>query len=157
MTRARLTPEQRRLIEQAGDEPVRLDDPETHQAYVLVREDLYRRLRGVIEAEPARGSPGGPGTEPLFEVPEGLRRSKEAFRRALPGLLADRRLRGWWVAYHGDERVGVARKPETLTRQCVQRGLTHVQYHVGCIRPHADEPEEIDPSLFEYDEFRPPS
>src|SRR5689334_4010374 len=93
-TMAGLTPEQRRLIEQARGEPVRLDDPETHQAYVLVREEIYRRLSGAVETEPTAEAPGGTGTEHPREMPEELRRSKEAFRRALPELLAKRRLRG---------------------------------------------------------------
>ena len=32
-----LTPEQRRLMEQAGDQPVRIEDPEMEQAYILIR------------------------------------------------------------------------------------------------------------------------
>jgi hypothetical protein len=39
-----LSPEQRRLVEQAGDEPVRIDDPDTREAYILVKEGGYRRL-----------------------------------------------------------------------------------------------------------------
>ena len=35
-----LTLEQRRLVEQAGDPPVRTDDPEVHQSYVLIRADV---------------------------------------------------------------------------------------------------------------------
>ena len=44
-----LTPEQRRLVEEAGDRPVRIEDPELHQAYVLIRADVYERVRDVIE------------------------------------------------------------------------------------------------------------
>ena len=43
------------------------------------------------------------------EIPEEIGRSQEAFFRDLPGLLQDRRLRGQWVAYRGDERVKVGR------------------------------------------------
>jgi len=39
-----LTPELKRAVEQAGDEPVRVEDPETHTAYVVIKEDLYRKL-----------------------------------------------------------------------------------------------------------------
>jgi hypothetical protein len=39
-----LTPELKRAVEQAGDSPVRLTDPETHRNYVLVRADVYDRL-----------------------------------------------------------------------------------------------------------------
>jgi PHD/YefM family antitoxin component YafN of YafNO toxin-antitoxin module len=39
-----LTPELRQAIEQAGDSPVRLTDPETHRAYVLVSAEVFERL-----------------------------------------------------------------------------------------------------------------
>jgi hypothetical protein len=34
----------KRIVEQAGREPIRIQDPETHTAYLLVREDVYRKL-----------------------------------------------------------------------------------------------------------------
>ena len=46
-----ITPEQRRLIEQAGTEPVRLEDPETRQGYVLLRREVYERLLKLMETE----------------------------------------------------------------------------------------------------------
>jgi hypothetical protein len=46
-----LTPEQRKLVEKAGTQPVRLEDPETRQAYVLLRADVYDRLREAIDVE----------------------------------------------------------------------------------------------------------
>ena len=39
-----LTPEFKRAVEQAGDSPVRLTDPETHRAYVLVSAEVFERL-----------------------------------------------------------------------------------------------------------------
>ena len=42
------SPELKRAVEEAGDEPVRVEDPETHTAYVIIREDLYRKLREVV-------------------------------------------------------------------------------------------------------------
>ena len=39
-----LTPELKQAVEQAGGSPVRLVDPETHQAYVLVNAEVYERL-----------------------------------------------------------------------------------------------------------------
>ena len=38
------TPELKQGVEQAGDEPVRVEDPETHTAYLIIREDVYRRM-----------------------------------------------------------------------------------------------------------------
>ena len=42
-----LTKEQRKELD-AADAP-RLIDPETHQTYVLVREELYKRLKGQLD------------------------------------------------------------------------------------------------------------
>jgi hypothetical protein len=39
-----LTPELKRAVEQAGDSPIRLTDPETHRTYVLVSAEVYERL-----------------------------------------------------------------------------------------------------------------
>jgi hypothetical protein len=39
-----LTPELKRAVEQAGDSPVRLTDPETRRDYVLVSAEVYERL-----------------------------------------------------------------------------------------------------------------
>ena len=39
-----LTPELRQAVEQAGDSPVRLMDPETHRAYVLVSAEVFEQL-----------------------------------------------------------------------------------------------------------------
>jgi len=39
-----LTPELKQAVEEAGDEPIRVEDPETHTAYVVIKEDLYRKL-----------------------------------------------------------------------------------------------------------------
>jgi hypothetical protein len=43
-----ITPEMKEAVERAGSEPVRLEDPETHMAYVMIREDLYQKLREAI-------------------------------------------------------------------------------------------------------------
>ena len=37
-----ITPEIRRAIEQAGEQPVQLTDPESNAVYVIVRADAYR-------------------------------------------------------------------------------------------------------------------
>lgn len=134
MSRIGLTQEQRRLIEEAGDRPVRLEDPELHEAYVLIRADLYERVRDVLEPSSILDLP----------VPEGIRRSQEAFFRDLPRLLQDRRFRGRFVAYHGDERVTIARSEPEVIRECLRRGLRPDQYDVFVIRPQPAEPEEVD-------------
>lgn len=129
-----LTAEQRRLIEEAGDRPVRIEDPELHQAYVLIRADLYERVRDVLE----------PGSIFDVSVPEGIRRSQEGFFRDLPRLLQDRKLHGRFVAYHGDERVKIARSEPAVIRECLRRGLRPDQYDIFVIRPQSSEPEEVD-------------
>jgi len=49
-----LTPELREAVELAGDQPVEITDPETNTAYVLLKADVYRRLRELPEEEDRR-------------------------------------------------------------------------------------------------------
>jgi len=46
-----LTLEQRQAIAQAGGNPLRVEDPETHQVYVIVKAEVFERLRTVLEDE----------------------------------------------------------------------------------------------------------
>jgi hypothetical protein len=39
-----ITTEMKLAIERTGKVPVRVEDPDTHTAYILVREDVYHRL-----------------------------------------------------------------------------------------------------------------
>jgi hypothetical protein len=57
--------------------------------------------------------------------------------------MKDRDLRGKWVAYYGDERIGIALDDEPLIRECVKRGLTVGEYIVDVIEPKPPEPEEV--------------
>jgi hypothetical protein len=70
-----ITPEQRYEIEQAG--AVRIEDPETHTAYVILKAEVYERMKPFLEN----------GRD---EIPEGIRQSQEAFFRDLPELLKTR-------------------------------------------------------------------
>ena len=93
-------------------------------------------------------------------IPEGIRRSKEAFRRALPELLAKPKYYHQWVAYRGEERIGIAYKKSTLIRECLRRGLRDDEYYIGWIDPsglieeeeielrpqHVAEPEDLCPT-----------
>lgn len=45
---ATITPEQRQEIEKAGTEPVRVEDPATGTEYVLLRADVYAKLRELM-------------------------------------------------------------------------------------------------------------
>ena len=137
-----LTPELRQALDQAGGQPVRIEDPENHRAYVLLEEEAYHRLipAGDIVIEPQSRKPEAMQIDPpLFDIPEGVRRSQKAFLRDLPELLKDEALRGKWVAYHGDERIGIAPSDKPLIQECLRRGLKSDQYDLFII----DETEEV--------------
>jgi len=145
-----LTPELKQAIEQAGDDLVRLEDPQTRQTYVLLKADDYERIRQVLgddwrQAASSRGTTEN-ATWRMEEsnIPEGIRRSQEAFFRDLPELLKKRRLRGKWVAYHRDERVKVGRTQTEVIKECNRRGLETDQYDVFVIEPQSQEPEEVE-------------
>jgi hypothetical protein len=48
---ATITPEQRRFVEQAGEAPVRIADAESKREYVILRADVYDRMRHLLEVE----------------------------------------------------------------------------------------------------------
>jgi hypothetical protein len=45
-----LTQQQRQAVS-ISDAPVQLVDPETHEVFVLVRSDLYEKVKGLVEEE----------------------------------------------------------------------------------------------------------
>jgi hypothetical protein len=145
-----LTPEQRQALEERHGEPVRVVDPATQGAYVLVRAEVYERLVGLIQ---------NPSEEPTADVPPLFRRSQEAFWRDLSELLKSRRTRGKWVAYHGDERIGVAATDDVLIRECLRRGLGKDEYYLDIIEPMPQPPwllvEEVDYGLAEFTDAPP--
>jgi hypothetical protein len=134
MTTVALTPELRQAVEEAGAQPVRLEDPESHRTYVLLDEDDSHRLR----------SPGQTKQAPFPGIPEGILRSQDAFFHDLAELLNDESLRGQRIAYHGDERIGIAPRAEPLIRECVRRGLREDQYDLFVIEPQSREIEKIE-------------
>ncbi len=48
---ATLTPELRLEIEKAGEEPVRIEDPETHTEYVILKAVVYRQLQALANPQ----------------------------------------------------------------------------------------------------------
>jgi hypothetical protein len=140
-----LTPEQRRALEAQNGEPLRVIDPQTQNAYVLMPADLYEQRVGPTPP---------PAEEPEFVVPPLVRRSQEAFWRDLPELLKSRRTRGKWVAYHGGERIGIARTDDELIRECLRRGLGKDDYWLYIIEPMPQPPwltvEDVDYGLAEF-------
>jgi hypothetical protein len=123
-----ITPEQRNEIDRAGT--VRIEDPETHAAYVIVKAEDYERIKSLLEN----------GQE---EIADGIRRSQDAFFRDLPELLEDKSLLGQSVAYHGDERIGIAPSDEPLIREINRRGIQDDEFDLFVIRPQGREPEEV--------------
>lgn len=134
MTTITLTPEQFRVVEQAGAQPVRVADPTGRRTYRLVEES----------AQGSATAPGQAGRPWNDDIPEGIFRSQDAFFRDLPELLKDESLRGMWVIYHGDERIGVAPKKQPLIEECSRRGLKRDEYDVFMIEPQSREAEEVE-------------
>ena len=44
-----ITPEQRLALAEAGDSPIEVSDPQSGDAFVLVRAEVYRRMRDQLE------------------------------------------------------------------------------------------------------------
>lgn len=61
----------------------------------------------------------------------------QAFQRDLPQLWAERL--GQWVAYQGEQRLGLAAHKHELYQQCFQRGLRRDQFVIFCIEPQETE------------------
>src|SRR5207244_3656064 len=120
-----LTAEQRREIEKAGDEPVRIEDPETHATYVLLKAEVFDQIKPPPRYENSLAN----------QVPDGIRRSKEAFLRDLPELLTRKRLRGRWALYRGDERIGIFRNPQRMLRKVDKLSLKIDEYYSNVIEP----------------------
>jgi hypothetical protein len=49
-----LTSDLREAVERAGDEPVEITDPQTNTHYILLRADVYLRMRELLEEEEDR-------------------------------------------------------------------------------------------------------
>lgn len=132
-----LTEEQQKLLREQASGAAEVVDPQTGRSFVLVAREQYEKVRGVLE----------PAAELEVEavVPAGIRCSQEAFWRDLPQLLTQKKLRGQWVCYRGDERIGIARDGSDLVRECLRRGLRDDQYYIGWIDPcELVEEEEIE-------------
>jgi len=124
----------------------------------VVGQSLHRRVLRLFERfadilpTPTHEPP--PGIEPL------MLRSMQAFWRDLPELLRNKRNRGKWVAYHGDERVGFGKSQAEMFQECFRRGLRDVEFYVGKIEPDDIPPWgniEVEESLYDVtDEGEPP-
>jgi hypothetical protein len=122
-----LNPEQQRAV--AEGEAVRVVDPLTHDAYVVVRAEVFARMSSV---------PPRPQERAVSEIPPMILRSQQAFWHDLPELLKDKRNRGKWAAYHGAERVALKRSDVEAYQECFRRGLKHEEFYVGLLELDPD-------------------
>jgi hypothetical protein len=122
-----LDPEQRHAIAQG--QAVQIIDPLTLDAYVVVRAEDYARLTG---------APQRPTGQPNPAIPPMILRSQQAFWRDLPGLLMDRRNHRKWAAYHGEDRVSIARTKVDAYQECFRRGLNRGEFYVGKLEADPD-------------------
>jgi hypothetical protein len=138
-----LTPQQREALDEYQGEPVRVVDPVTRDAYLLVRADVFERMTGGLQL---------PLEEAISFIAPAMLRAQKAFWRDLPELLKNKRIRGQWVAYHGDERVSIGRDDGELYRECLRRGLQRGEFYVDQICERETPPwvpDFLEQSLFE--------
>jgi hypothetical protein len=138
-----LNTEQRQAMAQG--QPVRIIDPLTHDAYVLVPAAEYERL--------AR-APQRPWAQPHPDIAPLILRSQQAFWRDLPGLLSDPRNHRMWAAYHGENRVAIARSEVDAYQECFRQGLNRGEFYVEKLEASPDgippwSTIECDRSLYE--------
>lgn len=64
-----LSPEQRRDLDRSGDRPIRVEDPETREEFVLLRAAAYERLLAAAEEEIDPSFFEFDGFEPIVDPP----------------------------------------------------------------------------------------
>ena len=92
-------------------------------------------------------------TDPPVEVESILMRSRAAFLRDLPALVANPMYEHWFAAYLGDQRIGIGKTESEMIQECRRRGVQLEDCFVGCVTLPSDE-EEVDGafSFVEYDD-----
>lgn len=134
--RIELSDQERQQVQQG--QPLDVVDSKTNEAYVLI-------ARAKFEQPQLAASPE-------LEIPEGIRVSQEAYRRDLPDLLKQKKMYRFWVAYHRNERIGIAYDGRTLLEECLKRGLDDDEFYVGWIHEYGflvDEEVEARPEHYE--------
>ena len=132
--------DEERLLAQQG-QPVDVIDPQTHEPYVLIARRRFDQLSSPLPLAGASAKEASPADV----IAEGIRLSQEAFRRDLPELLKQKKIFRHWVAYHRQERIGIAFDGNTLLDECIRRGLSDDEFYVGWIDScELIEEEEID-------------
>jgi hypothetical protein len=133
--------------------PIEVVDPDTQRTYMLVTREQFEKVCSLLD-----DAASAPVSQLSLEIPPGIRRSQEAFWRDLPELLKQRKLRGRWVYYFGDERVGIAKRMTPLVQQCLARGIERKEFYVGYIEELPTppwEPTVLEESLFEAVDHQP--
>jgi hypothetical protein len=139
-----LTEQQWVAVQEQAGEPVEVIDPGTRCAYILLARERYERMLAVVESD---REPAHCVAEDAPCIPPGILHSQQAFWHDLPHLLAQSKLRGRWVCYHGDERIGIGTYDD-LIRECVRRGILDDAFYLGRIHPQELppwEPEDVEP------------
>jgi hypothetical protein len=116
-----LTAQQEQEVRQGR--AVEVTDPATQQVYLVMAREAYDRRPAVSSHHPL--------PETAAAIPPMLHRSQQAYWRDLPALLPLRSRARRWVAYHGDERIGIGRTETELYQECFRRGLRRDEVYVG--------------------------
>ena len=148
-----LTPEQRQALDEQHGEPVRVVDPSTQDAYMIVRAEAFERMAGIFST---------PEAEVSALIQPAMLLAQRAFWRDLPELLKNKRHQRQWVAYHGDERVGMSKTRTELCQHCLGQGLQRGEFYIGRVKERPTppwEPTPLEESLYEFTDdpsFQPP-
>jgi hypothetical protein len=135
MIQIELTNAQRQALQAENGKPAEVVDPATQQHYVLLAWEQYERVRALLES-----GEESEYRDAIVGIPPGILRSQQAFWRALPELLRNKRNHGRWAAFHLDELVGTARDDLELRREIKRRGVPRDDYYLGRIEPDAEPP-----------------
>jgi hypothetical protein len=95
---------------------------------------------------PGEGKTGSPEASlPGCEISPLIALSQKAFFRDLPELLKKHYRK--WVAYRGDERIGLSPSKRLLCQECLRRGLAADEFVVRSIEPQVPREAEIPPEV----------
>lgn len=87
-------------------------------------------------------------------TPIGIVRSRDAFLRDLPALLAIPKYDRWSVVYLADKRIILTESLADACRECQRRALDEDEIYIGCVAPHSNEEvEEIETGFYEFEEI----
>src|SRR6266436_5222609 len=92
--------------------------------------------------------------DPRYPIaPIGIVRSRDAFLRDLPALLANPKYDRWLAVYCGNERIALAETHDEIIRQCKERDLKEDEYYMGCIGSHGEDDDEFESFYYEFEDI----